>query len=146
MIGNHRITLTLAFMSGFALFAPAGEGGGLFHRKTRLDSARSVNWSMSSAPISDEKKRKAAIRELNDADPRVQVEVIPILVAALRKDSSETVRSSAAEAIGRYSVVFPLADWRWRTQPSPTVRPRFGPRRGKHYGNTIYWVIAAQGR
>ena len=40
MIGNHRITLTLAFMSGFALFAPAGEGGGLFHRKTRLDSAR----------------------------------------------------------------------------------------------------------
>ena len=64
---------------------------------------------MSSCADSDEKKRKSAIRELNDADPRVQVEVIPILVAALRKDSSETVRSSAAEAIGRYSVVFPLA-------------------------------------
>ena len=94
---------------------------------------------------SDEKKRKSAIRELNDADPRVQVEVIPILVAALRKDSSETVRSSAAEAIGRYSVVFPLAGLALEdaaiADRSATVRAAAR----QAYGNTIYWVIAAPG-
>ena len=112
---------------------PGREGGGLFHRKTRLDSARFVNWSMSSWPIRM-KRSGSGHPELNDADPRVQVEVIPILVAALRKDSSETVRSSRPRPSAGIVSCFRSRDWRWRTQPSPTVRLRFGPRRGKHYG------------
>lgn len=109
VISIHRITLAMVLALGFAAFATAGDGGGLFHRKTRLDSARVRQLVDIVRADPDEKKRKAAIRELNDADPRVQVDVIPILVLALRKDLSEAVRSAAADVIGRYSVVFPVA-------------------------------------
>jgi hypothetical protein len=84
VIGIHRITLALALASGFSAFAAGGDGGGLFHRKTRLDAARVRQLVDIVRADTDEKKRKSAIRELNDADPRVQVEVIPILVSALR--------------------------------------------------------------
>jgi hypothetical protein len=109
VIGIHRFILVIALVWGFAVFAAAGDSGGLFHRKTRLDSARVRQLVDTVRADQDENRRKTAIRELSDADPRVQVEVIPILVSALRKDSSEAVRIAAADVIGRYSVVFPVA-------------------------------------
>ena len=73
----------------------------------------------------DEKRRKAAVAELADADPRVHPDVMPSLVAALRKDAPG-VRASAAEAIGRFRTVFPLAgqalESAAESDPSPAVR------------------------
>ena len=57
----------------------------------------------------DEKKRKGAIVDLVEADPRVHAEVITAVVGALRKTSSAMVRAAAADAIGRFKVIFPLA-------------------------------------
>jgi len=57
----------------------------------------------------DESKRRAAIAELRDADPRSHADVIPTLIAVLQKDASAVVRREAAEAIGSYKLVYPLA-------------------------------------
>jgi hypothetical protein len=57
----------------------------------------------------DEKRRRTALAELKDADPRTQADVIPALVAALQRDPVAHVRADAAEVIGSYRTVFPLA-------------------------------------
>lgn len=57
----------------------------------------------------DEKKRRSAVGELRDADPRLQPDVVPALVKALQADPSAGVRADAAEALGSFKVVFPLA-------------------------------------
>jgi hypothetical protein len=73
----------------------------------------------------DEKRRKAAITDLLDADPRAFPEVIPALISALQKDTP-TVRVAAAEAIGQFNVVFPLAgvalEYAAEQDPSQAVR------------------------
>src|SRR4051794_16853638 len=93
-----------------ALSTPAmSADGGFFHRKARLDPARVRQLVDIVRADPDEKKRAAAIVELTDADPRVQIEVIPALVAALRKDTSEIVRRASAEVIGRLNIIFPAA-------------------------------------
>jgi hypothetical protein len=73
----------------------------------------------------DERRRKAAVGELAEADPRVYPEVMPSLVAALRQDAAG-VRAAAAEAIGRFRTIFPLAgqalESAAESDPSPAVR------------------------
>ena len=57
----------------------------------------------------DERRRRAAVAELKDADPRTQADVIPALVATLQRDPAAQVRADAAEALGHFRTVFPLA-------------------------------------
>lgn len=57
----------------------------------------------------DEKTRRAAITELREADPRTHADVIPSLISALQRDASVAVRAEAAEAIGQYKLIYPLA-------------------------------------
>jgi HEAT repeats len=102
--------LTLAIVLGIGLAAPAvghGDGKGFLHRKTPLDPARIRQLVETVRGDPDEKKRKAAVSDLLEADPRLQLEVMPTLITALRKDTSPAVRAAAAEVIGRYGVVFP---------------------------------------
>ena len=109
MIGT-RLTLAIALGVGFAApIAALGDGGGLFNRKMHVEPARVRQLAEILRSEPDEKKRKAAVAELAEADPRVHPDVIPALAAALRKDASAAVRLSAAEAIGRYKIVFPTA-------------------------------------
>lgn len=109
MIGT-RLLLAITLAVGLtATTNAAGDGGGLFHRKARLDPARVRQLVDVVRADPDEKKRKAAVMELGDADPRIQVDVVPALVAVLRKDVSEAVRRAAAEVLGRFNVVFPVA-------------------------------------
>src|SRR5262245_61807998 len=126
MIGTR---LTLAIGLGIGIVAPVagwGEGGGLFNRKSKVDPARvrQLTEILKSEP--DEKKRKAAVAELAETDPRLQLEVIPALTTALRKDPSAAVRSAAADVIGRFNVVFPIAglalEDAMESDASPTVR------------------------
>jgi hypothetical protein len=122
--------LALVFLLGIGTTvspAPAvGDGPGLFHRKPKMEPARVRQLVEIARSDPDEKKRKAALLELGDADPRVHTEVIPALVVAVRKDTSAAVRATAAEVIGRLPVVFPVAGAALETavesDPSPAVR------------------------
>ncbi len=120
-----RLAFAILLLLSVAAACPA-EGLGLFHRKSKMEPARVRLLAEIVRSDPDEKKRKAAVAELAGADPRVHVEVIPTLIAAVRKDASATVRAGAAEVIGRLQVVFPLAglalETASETDPSPTVR------------------------
>ena len=107
-----RLALTIVFALALGFAGPAfglGDGGGWFHRKARLDPARVRQLIDIIRSDPDEKKRKAAIADLADADPRLQVEVVPTLIIALRKDAAVAVRATAAEVIGRFNIIFPTA-------------------------------------
>jgi hypothetical protein len=121
--------LALAIVLGIGLAAPAagwGDGGGLFGRKPKLDPARVRQLTEIVRLDPDEKRRKGAVLELAGADPRLQVEVMPALIAALRKDTAAPVRAAAAEVIGRFNVLFPTAglalEDATEADPSPEVR------------------------
>jgi hypothetical protein len=74
----------------------------------------------------DEGKRRAALAELIDADPRQHPDVITALVAVLQKDGSWQVRAAAADVLGRYKFVYPVAGLALEAaaelDPSPAVR------------------------
>lgn len=57
----------------------------------------------------DEKRRRAAVADLREADPRLHPDIIPALVGALQRDPSAAVRADAAEAVGQFKVVSPAA-------------------------------------
>lgn len=100
--------VTLALFAALLIAAPA-DAGGIFSRKPKLDAARVKALSDTIRADADERKRRAAVAELRDADPRLHPEVIPALVAALQRDPAAAVRVDAADAIGQYKLVFPLA-------------------------------------
>lgn len=126
MLGTRHIT-ALAIGLVFALPASLfGDGGGLFARKQRTDPARVRQLLDIVQTSQDAKKRMAAVAELAAADPRLQTDVIPTIVVALRKDVSPAVRAAAAELIGRYNVAYPTAGLALEDavekDPSPVVR------------------------
>ncbi len=57
----------------------------------------------------DEKRRRSAVADLKEADPRTQADVIPALTATLQRDPAPQVRVDAAEVLGHYRTVFPVA-------------------------------------
>lgn len=74
----------------------------------------------------DEKRRRAAVAELRDADPRAQADVIPALIERLQRDPAAHVRADAADALGDFRTVFPLAGAALEAaaegDPAPVVR------------------------
>ena len=109
MIGT-RLLLALTLALGLVAPVPGfGQGGGLFSRKAKSDPARVRQLVEIVRSESNARKRAAAVEELADVDPRIHVEVVPTLIAALRNDASDGVRAGAAEALGRFNVVYPLA-------------------------------------
>jgi protein TonB len=125
-VTGTRLALALLLGIGTAAPAPAGDGPGLFNRKPRMEPARVRQLTEIARTDADEKRRLAAVTELANADPRVHTDVIPALVAVVRKDASAAVRATAAEVIGRLPVVFPVAGAALETaaesDPSPAVR------------------------
>lgn len=118
--------LALVCILGIGWTCPAFGQGGLLNRKPQLDAGRVRQLTEIVRLDPDEKKRLAAITELADADPRVQLDVIPVISTALQKDASAAVRAAAAAVIGRFNVVFPMAGMALEsaaeTDPSPAVR------------------------
>jgi hypothetical protein len=97
----------LAVLAALVVTLPA-DAGSIFGRKGKSDArVRQLVDTLRTDP--DEKKRRAAAVELREADPRTQAEVIPALVAALQRDPAAGVRADAAETIGQFKYVFPLA-------------------------------------
>lgn len=121
---HTRIAIAIVLSVGFA--SPVFGQGGVFSRKSRMEAGRVRQLTEIVRLDPDEKKRQAAIAELAGADPRNQLEVMPVISTALQKDASAAVRIAAAEAIGRYNVVFPMAglalEVAAESDPSATVR------------------------
>lgn len=124
---EHSVTSTRLLLPIFAVLmvTSTADAGGLFSRKGKSD-ARVKHLADTIRTDADEKKRRAAIEELKDADPRTQPDVIPVLVVALQRDSVPQVRAEAAEAIGQFKAVFPVAGAALESaaegDPSPLVR------------------------
>lgn len=111
------LTLALASRADANPFWPRGKG--------KSDSqVRQLVTTLRTEP--DEKRRRAAVADLRDADPRGQADVIPALVATLQRDPAAQVRADAAEALGGYRTVFPLAgaalESAAEADPAPVVR------------------------
>jgi hypothetical protein len=102
-----RLILPLMLLGLTASFAGAA-GLGVFGKKGKSEAQiKRLIETLRTDP--DEAKRRAAIADLHDADPRAHPDVISALIASLQKDGSATVRGDAAAAIGHYHHVFPLA-------------------------------------
>lgn len=80
-----------------------------FKSKARTDAARARALIEVLKSDPDDKKRLAATAELAFADARDQPDVIPALVAALKRDAAARVRAGAADALGQLNVVSPVA-------------------------------------
>ena len=106
MIGARSILATAMLCLTASVADAAGLGGFGKKGKSEAQLKRLIE-TLRTDP--DESKRRAAIADLHDADPRAHPDVISALIASLQKDGSATVRGDAAAAIGHYHHVFPLA-------------------------------------
>ena len=74
----------------------------------------------------DIERRKAAAEALRTHDPRNNPDLIPALVTVVQKDPSPEVRALAAETIGLYKSLYPVAasalDVAEKTDPDAAVR------------------------
>ncbi len=125
-MSGTRILIAVLLVSGLASpVAAVGDGLNLFNRKPRLDQSRVRFLAELLRTDPDEKKRRAAVAELADADPRAHPEVMTALIATLKKDTP-TARAAAAEVIGKFKTTFPLAgaalESAAESDPDATVR------------------------
>lgn len=123
MTGTRVALLVLVGWTTAPCTAVADDGPARRPRLLEAPRIRQLADTLRSDP--DERSRKAAAGELAAADPRVHPEVMPALLEALRSESAE-VRAMAAETIGRFRTVFPLAgdalEQAAESDPSPAVR------------------------
>lgn len=101
-----RATLLAVLVLAFANRADAQLFGGRAKGKSDAQ-VRQLVATLRTDP--DEKRRRGAVAELRDTDPRTQADVIPALVASLQRDPVAQVRADAAEAIGAFRLLFPVA-------------------------------------
>jgi hypothetical protein len=102
--------------------AVAADAGGIFTRKGKSDfRVRQLVDTLRNE--TDSARRRSAITELKEADPRTQLDVIPALVAALRHDATAGVRADAAEAIGQFKQVYPVAGLALETAAESDLSP-----------------------
>ena len=98
---------TFALLAALVATAPA-PAGSFFGKKSKTEAqVKRLTDTLRADP--DERRRRAAVAELRDADPRVHADVVPALVTRLQNDPASRVRADAAEAIGQFRVVFPVA-------------------------------------
>ena len=122
-MSGTRLTITIVF---FLFTAGTALPGPIFNRKPKTDPARFKQLADALRTDPDERKRKAAVAEIRDFDPRTTSEVFPTLVTALQNDPSQLVRAEVAEAIGQFKTVSPVAGLALETaaeaDPSRDVR------------------------
>lgn len=106
-----RFSAALIAAATLVSSAPAFDLGlGLLKKKPKGDSQDKVKQLVGTLQTDpDEKKRLAALGELREYDTRHHPELVPSLIASLQKDPSPTVRSSAADTIGKTKPVYQQA-------------------------------------
>ncbi|HEX4609121.1 MAG TPA: HEAT repeat domain-containing protein [Urbifossiella sp.] len=106
--GSDTVTGTRAalFMTLALVLAPRADANPLFGKgKGKTDSqVRQLVATLRTDP--DEKKRRSAVADLKEADPRAQADVIPALITTLQRDPVAQVRADAAEVLGGFRIVF----------------------------------------
>ena len=119
-----RTRFTLAVL--LAALAASSAHAGLFQRKAKIDAARAKHLVDVLRSDPDERKRKAAVAELRDADPRTHGEIMSALVTSLQRDPAAGVRAESADTLRHYKVVSPVAGVALETaaesDSSPVVR------------------------
>jgi hypothetical protein len=119
-----RTRLALALL--VALLATGSAAAQIFPRKSKPDAARVKQLAETLRTEADEKRRRAAVAELKEADARAQPDAVAVLAMVLKGDPSPAVRADAAAAIGQTKVVVPLAGFALEAaaeaDPSPGVR------------------------
>ncbi|MBY0513437.1 MAG: HEAT repeat domain-containing protein [Gemmataceae bacterium] len=119
-----RTCLVLAAVAALVLAGPAAAQ--IFPRKSKPDAARVKQLDETLRKDPDEKRRRAAVAELKEAEPRAQPDAVAVLVGVLQRDPAAAVRADAAAAIGQVKVMVPLAGVALETaaeaDPSPLVR------------------------
>ena len=119
-----RTRFTLAVL--LAALAASSAHAGLFPRKAKIDAARAKHLVDVLRSDPDERKRKAAVAELRDADPRTHGEIMSAVVTSLQRDPAAGVRAESADTLRHYKVVSPVAGVALETaaesDSSPVVR------------------------
>jgi HEAT repeats len=107
-LGVRNVRLLFVQVSLLILVTPTQAG--IFRKSNRPDPAVQVPALLEVLKSSpDEKKRAAAASELRDYDAKAFPDLLPALVQALSTDPSSSVRSEAAETIGKVRPISPQA-------------------------------------
>lgn len=132
----NRIVLSI-LAAGIAASSPGAAqaidfpnfGLGLFKRKPKEETPSAASTAQFVATLAsdpDEAKRLSAAAGLAVADPRTDANVIPALISSLQRDPSPSVRSQAAEVIGKLKPVYQHAGLALQTaaqaDPAESVR------------------------
>ncbi len=105
----NRFLLALLVSIHLALPARAGI---IFGRHSKTNPAERVPQLIVSVKTeSDEDKRAAAAKELREYDPAAYPELIPVLIDVLQHDEKPSVRSEAAQSLGKLRPVSREAGW-----------------------------------
>jgi len=95
-----------------ALLLAGPTQAGIFRKSPKPDPAIHVPGLIQTLKTStDEKARAAAAADLRDYDAKAFPDVLPALIEALATDPSHSVRSKAAEAIGKVRPITPEAGY-----------------------------------
>jgi hypothetical protein len=127
---GHRVCIMrfrLLIVSLLALsFAPPTEAG-IFRKTKKPDPATYVPEPITTLKTDkDERARSNAASELSDYDGKVFPDILPALIDALATDTSSSVRSEAAESIGKIRPITSKAGYALEqtvaNDKSPSVR------------------------
>jgi hypothetical protein len=106
----YRTLLVLALLAALAPSAPAG----LFFGKKapKPDPATRVPELIATVKTDgDENKRAAAAEELRQYDPTTHHDIVPVLIDVLLHDAKPSVRSEAAQSLGKLRPISQEAGW-----------------------------------
>jgi hypothetical protein len=113
---RRLFALAVAAVAAAASPAPAFDLGlGLFKKRTEKKDPPKQDPTVDKQLISvleadrDEARRKAAAAGLRSADPKANFEAVAALAAAVLKDPSPDVRTTAAESLGGFKVAYQQA-------------------------------------
>jgi hypothetical protein len=106
----YRTLLVLALLAALAPSAPAGLFFG--KRAPKPDPATRVPELIATVKTDgDENKRAAAAEELRQYDPTTHHDIVPVLIDVLLHDAKPSVRSEAAQSLGKLRPVSQEAGW-----------------------------------
>jgi hypothetical protein len=95
----HHLLLTVGFIAGFVVPAPAGIFFSKHPKPTPAERVSQLVMLVRTSP--DDGKRASAAKELRDFDPRAFPQIVPTLIEVLKRDQKPVVRLEAVQTLGK---------------------------------------------